>query len=135
MDQQLLLRLHISQNRRNVLRIDARIVGAHDNDSQRCRNQVQCGSDKRLIRFEVNACGSQKNTVENAEQNRHPEYGKNLKGRGRCFGEQIHGQSTAQAAHNHDAFQTQVNDAGMLREAAAQCCQRENSRKNDCVLY
>ena len=45
-----------------------------------------------------------------------------------------HRQGTAQSAHDHDALQAQVDDAGVLGEAAAQGHQDQHGGEDQGVL-
>lgn len=48
--------------------------------------------------------------------------------------QELHHQRTAQGAHDHDALQADVDDAGVFREAAAQRHQQQDGGENQRVL-
>ena len=46
----------------------------------------------------------------------------------------FHAERAAEGAHNHDAFEAQVDDAGVLTEASAQSHHGENGSKDQGIL-
>ena len=85
-----------------------------------CRTQqVQGRADNGLIRLKVDTGYRQQTGVDDTGGNGAQEYHDHHQERGQT-GHVPHSQRTAQGADDHDALKAQIDDAGMLGEAAAQ---------------
>ena len=104
----------------HVVRIGGGVHGLHEH---------QC-----LVRLEVHGRHRQQQGVDHAQQDtgQHRQQ-HHHKGGGACR-QELHHQRTAQGAHDHDALQADVDDAGVFREAAAQRHQQQDGGENQRVL-
>ena len=88
--------------------------------------QVQGRAADSLIRLQVDGGKGQQQTVHHTGQCRH-QNGEQHHQEGRHVGgQQGQGQHTCHTANDHDAFQCNVDDAGVLTEHTAQCHQHQN---------
>ena len=96
--------------------------------------QVHGGAGNGLVRLEADGrhCQQQRenHTEQRADQDGHQNHDRRAHG----DRQELHNQSAAQGADDHDALQADVDDAAVLREAAAQCHQKQHRSENQCVL-
>ena len=102
----------------------AEILGKDHRDGR--GQQVQGRAADSLIRLQVDGGKGQQQTVHHTGQCRHQNRDQHHE-EDRHFGRQ-HGQgeNTRHTANDHDAFQCDVDDAGVLTEHTAQCHQHQN---------
>ena len=95
---------------------------------------VQGRAHDGLVRLEVDAGHGQQAGIDGAQHGGGQQDHHDHQEGGGVGGQVAHGQRTAQSAHDHDALQTQVDDAGVLREAAAQSHQDQHGSEGQSVL-
>ena len=95
---------------------------------------VHGGTDDGLIRLEIDAGEAEQRRIYHAEDDRHDDSDDYHHYGGHGFGQELHRQRTAERAHDHDAFKANVDNAGVLRETAAQRDEDKNGSKNKRVL-
>ena len=133
-DGERLLRTGILHDGGNVIGIRRGVDGLDNDRRARGAEQIQRGADKRLVRLEVDAGHGQQAGIDGAQHGGGQQDHHDHQEGGGVGGQVAHGQRTAQGAHDHDALQTQVDDAGVLREAAAQSHQDQHGSEGQSVL-
>ncbi len=120
-----LLLLHILDGRGHIVGIGGGVDGLDDNGGTGGAQQVQGRAHDGLVSLEVDAGHGQQRGIDHTggdgAQQHHDHHQKR-----RQIRHIPHGQCAAQCADDHDALQAQVDDAGMLGEAAAQSHQHQH---------
>ena len=88
----------------------------------------------RLVSVEVDCRDRQKQGIDHARQSAGQNGRKDHDRAADGNRDKLHRQSAAEGADDHDAFQTDVHDAGTFRKAAAEGHQQQNRGKNQGVL-
>ena len=88
--------------------------------------QVQGRAADGLVRFQVDGGKGQQQAVHHAGQRSHQDRDQHHQERRHVGRKHGQGQNTRHTADDHDAFQCDVDDAGVLTEHTAQCHQHQN---------
>ena len=133
-DGERLLRTGILHDGGNVIGIRSGVDGL-DDDRRACgAEQIQRGADKRLVRLEVDAGHGQQAGIDHADQRRNSQNAEDHHDGGHIGRNVAHRQRAAEGAHDHNALKAEVDDAGVLREAAAEGDQDQHGSKDQGVL-
>ena len=116
-----------------VIRICSGINSFDKNRSGSGTEEIESGADERLIRLEVDASNTEQRGVDHAEQDC-CQHDKQDHDESAGSAEVAHHESAAECSDDHNAFETEVNDTGMLRNASAECDEDKNRRENKRVL-
>ena len=88
-----------------------------------------------LIGLEVDAGHSQQRGVHHAHQCGGHENAQDHDDIGDIGGHIAHHQRAAHSAHDHDTLETEVNDAGVLGDTAAQCHKDQHRGESQRILH
>lgn len=111
--------------------------GVYRLDDDRCcgnAEEVQCRTDYGLIRLEVYTCDRKQCRIRNTCRNSREDDQDDYEGGAAAGGQVLHNKCAAQCADDHDAFKTEVYDAGMLRDTAAECNEYQDGGEYQSVL-
>ena len=133
-DGERLLRTGILHDGGNVVGIRRGVDGLDDDRRARGAEQIQRGADKRLVRLEVDAGHGQQAGIDHADQRRNSQNTEDHHDGGHIGRNVAHRQRAAEGAHDHNALKAEVDDAGVLREAAAEGDQDQHGSKDQGVL-
>ena len=123
--------LNIFHYRRYIIRIRCRVDRFDDNSRRRGAQDIERSTDDRLVAVKVDAGHGQKRRIDHAEQDRYDndaQHDHQCRGVRETLRDDAHRQRTAEGTDNHDTLQSQVDDAGVFRETAAQSYQNEYGR-------
>ena len=132
--QERLLRAGVLDGGGHVVGVGRGVDGLDDDRRTRGAEQVQRGADKRLVRLEVDAGHGQQAGINHADQRRNSQNAEDHHDGGHIGRNVAHRQRAAEGAHDHDALKAEVDDAGVLREAAAEGDQDQHGSENQGVL-
>ena len=133
-DGERLLRTGILHDGGNIIGIRSGVDGLDNNRRARGAEQIQRGADKRLVRLEVDAGHGQQAGIDHADQRRNSQNAEDHHDGGHIGRNVAHCQRAAEGAHDHNALKAEVDDAGVLREAAAEGDQDQHGSKDQGVL-
>ena len=129
-----LLGLDILNGGGDVIGVCGGVERLYKDSRARSTEQVHRRADQRLIGLEIDAGDAEKRRICNAEHDRTEKNGQNEQNAGGMTLQCAHDECAAQCADDHDALKTEVDDAGMLGEAAAERDQNEDGGKNQSIL-
>ena len=132
--QKRLFRVNILNGGGHIVHALSGVHGLDEHGGARSTQQVHGGAYQRLIRLEVDGGNSQQQGVDRAHQNSRQHHQQDHQEGGCAPGQKLHHQRASQGAHDHDALQADVDDAGVFGEAAAQCHQHQNGGKDQRIL-
>ena len=118
----------------HVIGVGGGVDGLDDDGGAGGAQHVQGRAHDGLVRLEVDAGHGQQAGIDGAQQRCGQQHHHDHHKGGGVGGHVAHGQRAAQRAHDHDALQAQVDDAGMLGEAAAQCHQDQHGGEDQRIL-
>ena len=133
-EKELALCLRIADDRGNVVRVGG---GIHRLDNDRGggdAEHVERRTDDRLVRLEVDARHGQKAGIHKAERRRRQQDQQDQAERRSGGRKKPHDQRAAERAHDHDALQTEIDNAGMLGEASAERHKDQDRGKDQSIL-
>ena len=133
-DGERLLRTGILHDGGNIVGIRSGVDSLDNDRRARGAEQIQRGADKRLVRLEVDAGHGQQAGIDHADQRRNSQNAENHHDGGHIGRNVAHRQRAAEGAHDHNALKAEVDDAGVLREAAAEGDQDQHGSKDQGVL-
>ena len=132
--QERLLGIDVLDGGGNVVHAFGGVHGLDKDRGRRSAQQVHGGAHQGLVRLEVDGGHRQQQGVNHAQGDGGQHHQQNHAEGGRAVRQELHHQRAAQGAHDHDALQADVDDAGVLGEAAAQGHQQQHRRENQRVL-
>ena len=133
-EKELALCLRIADDRGNVVRVGG---GIHRLDNDRGggdAEHVERRTDDRLVRLEVDARHGQKAGIHKAERRRRQQDQQDQAERRSGGRKKPHDQRATERAHDHDALQTEVDNAGVLGEASAERHEDQDRGKDQSIL-
>ena len=117
-----------------VVGVHGGVHGLHEDRGAGGTQEVHGRAHQGLVRLEVDAGHAQQAGVGHAEDDGRQDRHDDQQGRRQDRGQVAHDQRAAQGADDHDTFKAQVDDAGMLRDTAAQGYQRQYGGEDEGVL-
>ena len=132
-----LLRLDILNNGGNVVRVRCGVDCLNNDRCGGCSENVERRSDDCLIRLEADAGNGKQRRIQNAGKDGNKDNQQNdndCRGGRVGRGKETHCQRSAERAHNHYALKAEVDNARMLRKAAAERNKNENRGVKQGVL-
>ena len=129
-----LFRLDVLDGGGDVVGVGRGIDGLDDDRRRSGAEDVHGGADDGLVRLAVDGGDGQQHGIEHAARDARQNDQQHHHKVGRARRQIPHGERAAQRADDHDALKTEVDDAGMLREAAAQCHEQQDRREQERIL-
>ena len=118
----------------DVVGVGRGVDGLDDDSRPGGAEQVHRGADEGLVGLEVDAGDAEQRRIHDAEQDGAEQHEQHE----RCAGDRIteiaHDERAAQRAEHHDALEAEVDDAGMLRKAAAERHENQDGREDQRIL-
>ena len=130
-----LLRRAVLDDRGDVIGVGGDIDRLDDDGRGRETQHVQRRTDDGLVSLEVDAGHGQQRRIDHAEEHRDQHHREDHHDSGHRGREVAHHQRAAERAHNHDALQTEVDDAGVFREAAAEGDENQHGGEGQRILH
>ena len=119
---------------RNVVGVGSGVDGLDNDRRTGGAEQVQRRADERLVGLEVDARHGKQAGIDHADQRGDKDDREDHHDRRGCIRHIAHCQRAAERTHDHNAFEAEVDNAGMLREAAAEGDQDQNRREDQRIL-
>ena len=127
-------RLDVLDGRGHVVGVGGRVERLDDDGRRGDAEHIHRRADDGLIRLEVDARHSQQRGKEHAERDAAQQREQDGHECGRAARQVAHDERAAECADDHDALKTEVDDAGVFREAAAQRDEHQNGGEDEGVL-
>ena len=117
--------LDVLNDGRNIIRVGSGVDRLNNNSCSGSTEHVKSGTDDRLVCFEVDAGYCKERGIQHAE-NDCSQKDKENEHKFRPCRSVTHHQSAAKGTNDHDTLETEVDDAGMFTEAAAESNENQN---------
>ena len=122
-------RLHVLDSGGYVVGIFRDVDGLYNDSCKSSCQHVHSSADQCLVCAEVDARYAQERGIDQSHEHGGQDHQQDDDKSGSACGEILHDQCAAQGTHDHNSFKAEVDNTGVLGEAAAECDQHQNGRK------
>ena len=134
LERERLSRLDVLDGRGHIVGVDGRVERLDDHSRRGDAEHIHRRADDGLIRLEVDARHGEQRRKEHTECDAAQQREQDRHEGGRTARQVAHDERAAECADDHDALETEVDDAGVFREAAAQRDEHQNGGEDEGIL-